>query len=51
MRGAVAKRPFRVGEELPPIVPVLHFGMATFPQDGNEASTLIALAERELAAD
>jgi diguanylate cyclase (GGDEF)-like protein len=51
MRQAVAKRPFRVGEELPPIVPALHFGMATFPQDGTEAAILIATAERELKAD
>jgi diguanylate cyclase (GGDEF)-like protein len=51
MRQAVAKRPFRVGEELPPIVPALHFGMATFPHDGTEASSLIASAERELSAD
>jgi diguanylate cyclase (GGDEF)-like protein len=51
MREAVAKRPFRVGEELPPIVPALHFGMATFPQDGTEAASLIETAERELKAD
>jgi diguanylate cyclase (GGDEF)-like protein len=50
MREAVAKRPFRVGEELPPIVPALHFGMATFPQDGTEAASLIETAERELKA-
>lgn len=48
MRQAVAKQPFRVGQELPPIVPALQFGMATFPQDGTEAAILIATAEREL---
>lgn len=50
MRQALTKRPFRVGEELPPIIPVLEFGMAAFPEDGNEPSTLIDRAEKELSS-
>ncbi len=48
MRQAVNKKPFRVGEELPPIIPVLDFGMATFPADGTEVSNLIHRAEEDL---
>ena len=48
MRQAVSKKPFRVGEELPPIIPVLDFGMATFPADGSEVSNLLRRAEEDL---
>jgi diguanylate cyclase (GGDEF)-like protein len=48
MRQAVAKKPFRVGEELPPIIPELDFGMASFPADGNEVTNLIHRAEEDL---
>jgi diguanylate cyclase (GGDEF)-like protein len=48
MRQAVTKKPFRVGEELPPIIPALDFGMATFPADGNEVSNLMRRAEEDL---
>jgi diguanylate cyclase (GGDEF)-like protein len=48
MRQAVTKKPFRVGEELPPIIPVLDFGMATFPADGSEVSNLMRRAEDDL---
>jgi diguanylate cyclase (GGDEF)-like protein len=50
MRKAVQKNPFRVGGEIPPIIPVLHFGMATFPQDGDDVSGLMQRAEGELSA-
>ncbi len=49
MRQAVNRKPFRVGEALPPIIPVLDFGMATFPADGSEVSNLLQRAEEELA--
>jgi len=48
MRQAVSKKPFRVSEELPPIVPSLDFGMATFPADGSEVSNLMRRAEEDL---
>ena len=48
MRQAVTKKPFRVGEELPPIIPILDFGMATFPADGSEVSNLMRRAEEDL---
>ena len=48
MRQAVARKPFRIGEELPPIVPALDFGMATFPADGSEVSNLLQRAEEDL---
>jgi diguanylate cyclase (GGDEF)-like protein len=49
MRQAVARNPFRVGEELPPIIPALDFGMASFPADGSEVSNLISRAEEDLS--
>ena len=48
MRQAVSRKPFRVGEELPPIIPVLDFGMASFPADGSEVSNLLRRAEEDL---
>ncbi|HEY7697550.1 MAG TPA: response regulator [Vicinamibacteria bacterium] len=51
MRQAVTKKPFHVGEELPPIIPALDFGMASFPADGSEASNLIRRAEEDLRSD
>jgi diguanylate cyclase (GGDEF)-like protein len=48
MRQAVSKKPFRVSEELPPIIPSLDFGMATFPADGSEVSNLMRRAEEDL---
>jgi diguanylate cyclase (GGDEF)-like protein len=48
MRQAVTKKPFRVGEELPPIIPALDFGMATFPADGSEVGNLMRRAEEDL---
>jgi len=48
MRQAVTRKPFHVGEELPPIIPVLDFGMATFPADGSEVSNLMRRAEEDL---
>jgi len=48
MRQAVTKKPFRASEELPPIIPVLDFGMATFPADGSEVSNLLRRAEEDL---
>jgi len=49
MRQAAKGKPFRVGEELPPIIPVLDFGMATFPADGREAASLLRRAEEDMA--
>jgi GGDEF domain-containing protein len=51
MRQAVTKKPFHVGEELPPIIPALDFGMASFPADGGEVSNLIRRAEEDLRRD
>ncbi len=48
MRQAVTRKPFRVGEELPPIIPALEFGMATFPADGNKVANLMRRAEEDL---
>jgi diguanylate cyclase (GGDEF)-like protein len=48
MRKAVEKNPFPVGAEIPPIIPVLQFGMATFPQDGGDVPCLLQKAEAEL---
>lgn len=50
MRKALEKNPFPVGGEIPPIIPVLIFGMATFPQDGDDVSCLMKKAEAELDA-
>jgi CheY-like chemotaxis protein/GGDEF domain-containing protein len=50
MRQVATKNPFRVGVELPPIIPVLDFGMATFPADGSEVEGLLHRAEEDLAA-
>ncbi|MGH9337669.1 MAG: GGDEF domain-containing protein, partial [Vicinamibacteria bacterium] len=49
LRQAVSKKPFRVGDELPPIIPVLDFGMATFPADGSEVRGLMQRAEKDLS--
>jgi hypothetical protein len=48
LRQAMHRKPFRVGEELPPIIPALDFGMASFPADGNDVSSLLARAEEDL---
>jgi diguanylate cyclase (GGDEF)-like protein len=50
LRQAMHRKPFRVGEELPPIVPALDFGMASFPADGDDVSTLMARADEDLPA-
>jgi diguanylate cyclase (GGDEF)-like protein len=49
LRQAATKKPFRVGEELPPIIPILGFGMASFPSDGADVSSLLRRAEEDLA--
>ncbi len=51
MRQAVTRKPFRVGEELPPIIPALDFGMATFPADGSEVASLMRRAEEDLTSE
>ena len=48
MRKLLEKNPFRVGEELPPIVPALQFGMSSFPDDGDEVVGLIAKAYEDI---
>ena len=49
MRKLLEKNPFRVSEELPPIVPALQFGMSSFPEDGDEGDGLIAKAYEDIA--
>lgn len=49
MRKLLEKNPFRVSEELPPIVPALQFGMSSFPEDGDEVVGLIAKAYEDIA--
>ena len=48
MRKLLEKNPFRVGEELPPIVPSLQFGMSSYPEDGDEVAGLIAKASEDI---
>ena len=48
MRKLLEKNPFRVGEELPPIVPALQFGMSSYPEDGDEVAGLIAKASEDI---
>ena len=48
MRKLLEKNPFRVGEELPPIVPALQFGISSFPDDGDEVVGLIAKAYEDI---
>lgn len=46
---AIKRHPFSVGEGLPAIVPALRFGIAAFPNEGEDLDALIAHAQRELA--
>ena len=48
MRNALRTSPFRVGEELPPIVPALCFGMSSYPDDGDDVVRLIAKAYEDI---
>ena len=48
MRQALEKNPFRVGEELPPIVPAVLFGMSSYPEDGDEIVALMAKAHQDI---
>ena len=48
MRKTVQKNPFRVGEELPPIMPALRFGMSSYPDDGDDVVGLIAEAYEDI---
>ena len=48
MRKTVQKNPFRVGEELPPIMPALRFGMSSYPDDGEDVVGLIAEAYEDI---
>ena len=48
MRRTVGKHPIRVGEELPPIIPELAFGMASYPEDADDVELLISRAEEDL---
>ena len=45
---AVTRRPFKVGEGLPAIVPALRFGIAAFPKEAKDVDALIGHARREL---
>ena len=49
VRRALKKQPFTIGEELPPIIPKLRFGMATFPRDGEDLTDLMNKAREEMA--
>jgi diguanylate cyclase (GGDEF)-like protein len=44
MKQSVDKHPFRVSDEMPPIVPALEFGMSSYPDDGNDAKILMSKA-------
>ena len=48
IRKLLEQNPFRVGEELPPIVPALQFGLSSFPDDGDEVVALIAKASDDI---
>ncbi len=48
MRKTVQKNPFRVGEELPPIMPALRFGMSSYPDDGEDVAGLVAEAYEDI---
>jgi len=48
MRKLLEKNPFRVGEQLPPIVPALQFGISSFPDDGDEVVGMIAKAYEDI---
>ncbi len=48
IRSAIKRAPFRIGEELPPIVPALAFAMASFPEDGATPQELIVAAIDQL---
>ena len=50
MRKTVQKNPFRVGEEIPPIMPALRFGMSSYPDDGDDVVGLIAEAYEAIEA-
>ena len=47
---AVTRRPFKVGEGLPAIVPALRFGIAAFPKEAKDVDALIDHARRELSS-
>ena len=48
MRKTVQKNPFRVGQELPPIMPALRFGMSSYPDDGEDVAGLVAEAYEDI---
>ncbi len=48
MQKTVQKNPFRVGEELPPIMPALQFGTSSYPDDGEDVVGLIAEAYEDI---
>lgn len=48
MRKSLTKNPFKVGDELPPIVPELRFGMSSFPDDGEDSEALMSKACADL---
>jgi CheY-like chemotaxis protein len=47
---ALTRRPFSIADGIPGIVPVLRFGMATFPVETEEADGLVVRAREELSA-
>ncbi|MFQ5790546.1 MAG: GGDEF domain-containing protein, partial [Acidobacteriota bacterium] len=47
MQRALVDHPFNVGEGIPGIVPALRFGMASFPDQAQNADELLARAGRE----
>lgn len=50
VKRAVTRRPFKVGEGLPAIVPALRFGIAAFPKEAKDVDALMEHARRELAS-
>ena len=50
MRRDLGKHPFRVGEELPSIVPALGFGMASYPEDADGEKELMSRAEADMSS-
>lgn len=45
---SLRQTPFRVGEELPALVPALRFGLAVFPEDAADGGSLEARALERL---
>ncbi len=49
LKMTLKRNPFSVGENIPPFVPKLHFGMATYPSEVEGFEELLERAQSELA--